>query len=515
MDNYQILIDTWEGQLDIDEDVLKANGVVGMFIRLNDMNGGHHMDSNFTVQWEQAINFCRAPYFVYNPWVSGSVNFMWLNENCPQTKSVAIDIEVKYPGYAPATYANEVRIFLLLAMKNWNVVIYTGEWFLPYLSIWQTNFDYWWSEYPFAFYPDQPITISWDELREKLKAFNLPLNANKIPGHLKFWQFSGDRLILPGNPKPIDVNVFYGSLQELQDYMGFTGSDSPPPPKPEPDPVPNEPVPDPKLWNGVVRGGIRLTVRTFPKVDYSTKTDARLTGGESIYGNLWIGNGYVWMKITSSIRAELIGQWVAVRSVDETDQFITLHEAEVFEPGSMNLYRLLGDENLALYHYCSRTIGKDWTGFKCTPSVMRFEKTPRYPGSDYRVNITPLDSAIHALNGNNKKKVNYLYGKRTALYNGTGYPKQQYLTMQGNVVNVLSIEGKFARFETLKPSSSVSGMTHESHPHFVHRFDLVCYDKRKSPSTYHKPNTPQGIIDYFLVTNEGYGYMPLEWLKKV
>jgi len=46
------------------------------------------------------------------------------------------------------------------------------------------------------------------------------MNANKIPGTLKMWQFSGDYLILPGTVRDIDVNIFYGDTTELATYFG-------------------------------------------------------------------------------------------------------------------------------------------------------------------------------------------------------------------------------------------------------------------------------------------------------
>ena len=37
----ETLLDVWEGSLDIDETLLLSEGVKGLIIRLNDMNGGH------------------------------------------------------------------------------------------------------------------------------------------------------------------------------------------------------------------------------------------------------------------------------------------------------------------------------------------------------------------------------------------------------------------------------------------------------------------------------------------
>ena len=128
--NTCLVVDVWEGQLDVDEAVLKANGVVGMGIRLNDMNGGHHMDTNFLTQWAQAVNFVRFPYFVYNPWVDGAKNFAWLAANVPATvKVIAVDLEVRMTGYSSSTYASEVAKFLDLCKPKWKMIVYTAQWF--------------------------------------------------------------------------------------------------------------------------------------------------------------------------------------------------------------------------------------------------------------------------------------------------------------------------------------------------------------------------------------------------
>lgn len=218
---YQLAIDTWEGQAEIDEAVLKANKVLGIVTRLNDIRGGHHLDENFAKQWEQSAGFCRAPYFVYNPWVDGKANFAWLLNNMPlDAKAVFLDVEVRYAGLSPSTYAKHFAEFYNLVRLRWNPCIYTGEWFLSILSSWPTDAYYWWAQYPFEFYPSQPINMTWDVLREKLVKYEYPLNADKVPGKLLMWQFTGDRLILPGNPRIMDVNVFYGSEAEMRKFFG-------------------------------------------------------------------------------------------------------------------------------------------------------------------------------------------------------------------------------------------------------------------------------------------------------
>ncbi len=230
MNNYLLLVDTYEAET-IDETALKANNVSGMIIRLNHIEGGHHLDTNFTTQWTEAGNagLLRVPYFVYNPWVDGQSNYDWLVKHMPfEAGAVMVDVEVVYYGYSPATYAAEVAKFCQLVGARWNFMIYTGEGFLYLLSSWPKEADYWWAQYPNSLYPPAPQKWTWDQVRAQVNTFDGPLNVAKVPGRLKMWQVSGDKLILPGSAKPIDVDVFPGTYDELKTWV----NEKPPLPDP-------------------------------------------------------------------------------------------------------------------------------------------------------------------------------------------------------------------------------------------------------------------------------------------
>ena len=215
--NTCLVIDVWQGSLEMDEGVLKANGVAGIGIRINNMNGGHHRDTGFDKQWAEAANFVRFPYFVYNPWVDGLANFNWLLANMPvDAKSVAVDVEVRYANITPARYASEVNTFLeMCATRKWKTIIYTGQWFLDTLSRWPIC-DYWWAQYPNPAKYFGSIK-TWDELKLALDNPNIarPFNESACPGQVKMWQFTGDFLVLPGTIRDIDVNLFFGNETEL------------------------------------------------------------------------------------------------------------------------------------------------------------------------------------------------------------------------------------------------------------------------------------------------------------
>ncbi len=214
-------VDVWDGNGDVNEQALVAGRVDFMAIRLNSITGGLHLDPNFNIQWRQAYGlFLRWPYFVFNPWVSGRINFEWLADHMPAgVKRVAADIEVRRDGLAPFDYAVEVAEFVDLAQRYWKLAIYTGGWFLPLLSYWPDDVDYWWARYPYSLYPPTSQNITWEELYQKVAA--LTWSPGPTPGPCDVWQCSGDRFKLPGtNLRVIDVNISRLSKPQLTAWVG-------------------------------------------------------------------------------------------------------------------------------------------------------------------------------------------------------------------------------------------------------------------------------------------------------
>jgi GH25 family lysozyme M1 (1,4-beta-N-acetylmuramidase) len=211
--------DYWEGNPDIDE--TQITGIIKYLIpRLNDMNGGHHMDQLFTKHWAEAKNFLRFFYFVYNPWKKGLDNWNWMKANMPKDSPprFAVDIEVKYPGYSSSAYAQEVYNFISLAIADgMRPVVYTGNWFLEYLSSWRSDVDYWWARYPDL---ANPVTSpsTFQQLADRMNP--LVWNPGIAPGPVKLWQVS-EKWLLPGSGgHAVDINLWNGTYQELTDWIG-------------------------------------------------------------------------------------------------------------------------------------------------------------------------------------------------------------------------------------------------------------------------------------------------------
>lgn len=181
---------------------------------------------------------------------------------------------------------------------------------------------------------------------------------------------------------------------------------------------------------------------------------------------------------------------------------------------SGRLWEVRGDEELKFrgadfFNFKSRTKMENWKYGAVTPSVFRFDRIATQSPTEYRVDITPMDAAIRALNENDEARISRLYSPGTALFNRTGFPKLQYLVMSGCVLEEIAVVSNCLKFKTLTPASNTAGMNYQTHPQFVMRWDLVTY---RDGATLHVRDE-KGEIYWFLTTNEGVGYIPLAWVK--
>lgn len=179
-------------------------------------------------------------------------------------------------------------------------------------------------------------------------------------------------------------------------------------------------------------------------------------------------------------------------------------------PSTGRLWVVKGDEELARYNYKSRTQMDGWAYGAITPSVFRFDKKPTQEPTEYFVDITPMDAALRALNDYNEARINRLYSPGTAVMNRNGFPRLQYLVMSFCTLEEIAIESNCLKFKTLKPTSNTAGMSYATHPQYVMRWDLVTY---RNDETLHVIDR-KGEIYWFLTTAEGYGYIPLEWVRR-
>jgi GH25 family lysozyme M1 (1,4-beta-N-acetylmuramidase) len=133
----------------------------------------------------------------------------------------------------------------------------------------------------------------------------------------------------------VDVNVFNGTADEMRAWLrlapGTPDSPTEPPVIVIP-PTRPEITPEPRMWDATVLAFRTMLVRTYPEVANDTilkkandpTKNVNVQGGETFSGRIWSGNDYLWLRIETSLRAELMGRWVAVRRSDGLEKFITL-----------------------------------------------------------------------------------------------------------------------------------------------------------------------------------------------
>jgi uncharacterized protein YvpB len=218
--NYSLILD-WCGKYQgaVDATELKRGGVVGVLLGLNSKD--LTKDPLFDQQWAEMTQFVRAPYFVYRPEFQGKENFDFLvtvNETkCP---TVFIDIEVIRVNLPPNAYSIEFNAFINLCRAKWHTVIYTGSWFLENITTWPKDLDYWWSAYPANMCPAVPQNVTWSQLQVSTDALPWPPRNYKVcPGVIKLWQCSGNKLIVPGSPKPMDISIFPGTPEQYKAWI--------------------------------------------------------------------------------------------------------------------------------------------------------------------------------------------------------------------------------------------------------------------------------------------------------
>lgn len=177
-------------------------------------------------------------------------------------------------------------------------------------------------------------------------------------------------------------------------------------------------------------------------------------------------------------------------------------------------FRVKHDNQLAIYDYRSRTAADNWSGINLfTPEVV-----PLFvgPNTSYGTNRTIVDGNweiyIDALNNNDKKKLRYLKLDNSGLFNSTGFPKLESLTMGGNVITLAEIQGSMGRVNTIDYQNPgvLKDVDYVTRPDLVHKFVVVGY--KKSTNTTYWLNTPQGPIYWPLVSSSAV-WIPLDRIE--
>ncbi len=261
--NTTLIVDVSKWVRRIDVSVLKAAGVRGIIARI-----GEGINTNEDDRWAYYVDQAAAAgipchgYFVNHPELydnydqNVNVQLSRIQQFC-KNKTIHglwIDCEVFKDSEgkitAPTWISERTRGLIdetQRAFPNIPVGLYTGGWFVdsyaPQMKVWIHKYPLWWAWYTVT----QSATIEWEDLSSYYPMrtpTNLPPDATGQTGaKLSLWQWSGDRLKLPGmynrdtgsDLAAADLNFFMGNEQAWYEFSNFTPTAPPVDPPPDND----------------------------------------------------------------------------------------------------------------------------------------------------------------------------------------------------------------------------------------------------------------------------------------
>lgn len=131
-------------------------------------------------------------------------------------------------------------------------------------------------------------------------------------------------------------------------------------------------------------------------------------------------------------------------------------------------------------HFTARVNQPDWKNprMRQAPEVFPLYETPHKNSIGGRVNMLAMSSWLWALNGNDKRKMNYLTNDHSGLYNQQGWPKMELLIFGGALVEVVFETDTWCRINAL-PVGKVppATVTPWRTPWLIQRFAVVTASK--------------------------------------
>jgi hypothetical protein len=166
-------------------------------------------------------------------------------------------------------------------------------------------------------------------------------------------------------------------------------------------------------------------------------------------------------------------------------------------------FRVKHDSQLAMYNYKSRTADRNWELGDQTPEVVPLFGSPSVAYSTNRTKlIGGWEILIDSLNNNDPIKLRYLKAPHSGLFNISGFPQLESLTMGGNVILLDEIRGEWGRVHTLDYNNppTFAEVNYVTRPDLIHKFVVVGW--RKSSQTTFILNPPKGDLYWPLVSKE-------------
>lgn len=166
-------------------------------------------------------------------------------------------------------------------------------------------------------------------------------------------------------------------------------------------------------------------------------------------------------------------------------------------------FRVKHDSQLAIYNYKSRTGDKEWGGRDQTAEVVPLFVLPKLSSGTARTRLEGgWEILINALNNNDEAKLRYLKADNSGLFNTSGFPQLESLTMGGNIVTLDAIQGEWGRIDTLdyRDPPDFEKVNYITRPDLIHKFVVVVW--RQDTKTTFWVNPPQGDLYWPLVTKD-------------
>ena len=228
-------VSRWQPQ--VDWDLLAAAGVRFMIAKASqgsasrDSTLARHLSGAHTVgmltgvyHWcdptlntqRQVDNFCLAVADQAFDFAAVDVEQYWNSWSEWLGGKVTGLVSPKQISAAALTVAQGIRQACAKPVLIYTRTSFVNDYARPMLD-WLGDWPLWLALYP---YPSGRIQTTWETLQVDM----LPTQKGPVlPKGCRdwtFWQFSGDRFMLPGCSTPLDLNLFNGTLADLEEWCG-------------------------------------------------------------------------------------------------------------------------------------------------------------------------------------------------------------------------------------------------------------------------------------------------------
>ncbi len=159
-------------------------------------------------------------------------------------------------------------------------------------------------------------------------------------------------------------------------------------------------------------------------------------------------------------------------------------------------YRVKHDDQLAMYNFKSRTFDDNSEGqLKQTPEVVPLFLEPKLTTGTGRTELSGAwERYLDALNDNEEGRIRYVKGTKAGLFNTSGFPDLESLTMGGNIVTLVAIQGGWGQVHTMDYGSppTAAEVNYVTRPDLVHKFVVVGWKRSTKTTIIVKP--PKGDV---------------------